>query len=82
MLKSFRRIFGVTKLYRFRLVSSQILLLILLPPLRVKLLVFNLLDLKEIAMHLFFGILEMEPEMLLELILRMYLIPLDHILLH
>jgi ATP-binding cassette subfamily B protein len=28
MLKSMRRIFGVTKLYRFRLVSSQVLLLI------------------------------------------------------
>ena len=28
MLKSFRRIFGITKMYRFRLISSQVLLLI------------------------------------------------------
>ena len=28
MLKSMRRIFGVTKLYRFRLVSSQVMLLV------------------------------------------------------
>ena len=28
MLKSFRRIFGITKLYRARLITSQVLLLV------------------------------------------------------